>query len=94
MKLKDMENKYSCHDCKKAIKLDGEKIVEGVQLVYNDGGEKINVIKCQSCYDKNQTLSNYQECEVYSRIVGYIRPIQQWNTSKRQEFKERKTFKI
>jgi len=35
-----------------------------------------------------------QPCEVYSRIVGYLRPIQQWNEGKQQEFKERKTFKV
>lgn len=35
-----------------------------------------------------------QTCEVYSRIVGYIRPVQQWNIGKQEEFKERKTFKI
>lgn len=35
-----------------------------------------------------------QPCEVYSRIVGYIRPVNQWHTGKKQEFKERKEFKI
>lgn len=33
-------------------------------------------------------------CEVYSRIVGYLRPVDQWNKGKRSEFKLRKTFKI
>ena len=32
------------------------------------------------------------KCEVYSRIVGYIRPIDQWNEGKYEEFKDRKTF--
>jgi len=31
-------------------------------------------------------------CEVYSRIVGYLRPVQNWNKGKQQEFKDRKTF--
>jgi len=35
-----------------------------------------------------------QPCEVYSRIVGYIRPVQQWHKGKTQEFKERKTFQV
>ncbi len=35
-----------------------------------------------------------QPCEVYSRIVGYYRPISQYNIGKQQEFKERKEFKI
>jgi ribonucleoside-triphosphate reductase len=35
-----------------------------------------------------------QPCEVYSRVVGYLRPIKQWNEGKQEEFKERKTFKL
>lgn len=33
-------------------------------------------------------------CEVYSRIVGYLRPIQNWNTGKQQEFSEREEFVV
>jgi len=33
-------------------------------------------------------------CEVYSRVVGYFRPVQWWNQGKKQEFKDRITFKI
>ncbi|MFA5175341.1 MAG: ribonucleoside triphosphate reductase [Patescibacteria group bacterium] len=35
---------------------------------------------------------NAQPCEVYSRIVGYIRPVSQWHRGKQEEFKMRKTF--
>ena len=31
-------------------------------------------------------------CEVYSRIVGYVRPVQQWNVGKRQEWADRKPY--
>ena len=34
-----------------------------------------------------------QKAEVYSRVVGYLRPVSQWNKGKKQEFKKRKTFK-
>lgn len=34
------------------------------------------------------------ECEVYSRVVGYLRPVKQWNLGKKEEFKERQTYKI
>lgn len=34
-----------------------------------------------------------QPCEVYSRIVGYLRPVQQWHYGKQEEFRLRKTFK-
>ncbi len=33
-------------------------------------------------------------CEVYSRIVGYLRPVQNWNKGKRQEFKDRQTYRV
>jgi hypothetical protein len=29
------------------------------------------------------------QCEVYSRVVGYIRPVNQWNPGKQEEFAER-----
>lgn len=32
--------------------------------------------------------------EVYSRVVGYFRPVNQWNKGKRSEFKERKVCSI
>lgn len=34
------------------------------------------------------------ECEVYSRVVGYYRPLQNWNEGKREEFSDRKEFAI
>jgi anaerobic ribonucleoside-triphosphate reductase len=34
-----------------------------------------------------------QECEVYSRVTGYLTPIRQWNDAKLAEFKDRRTFK-
>ena len=35
-----------------------------------------------------------EKTEVYSRVVGYYRPIQNWNAGKREEFNDRKTFKV
>lgn len=33
-------------------------------------------------------------CEVYSRVVGYLRPVQSWNKGKKEEFAMRKTYKV
>ena len=41
--------------------------------------------KCSTCD---------QDTEIYSRVVGYLRPVKQWNNGKREEFKMRKTFKV
>ena len=35
-----------------------------------------------------------QKAEVYSRITGYYRPVQNWNDGKLEEYKERKTYNI
>lgn len=43
---------------------------------------------CPTCADIGQT----SDCEVYSRIVGYLRPIGQWNDGKQEEFEDRKLF--
>ena len=34
------------------------------------------------------------KCEVYSRVVGYLRPVQSWNKGKKEEFKLRNKYKI
>ncbi len=40
---------------------------------------------CPKCED---------ECEVYSRVVGYLRPVKQWNKGKQEEFCKRRTFRV
>ena len=34
------------------------------------------------------------KCEVYSRVVGYLRPVQNWNKGKNEEFAMRKTMHV
>ncbi len=43
------------------------------------------VYECPDCGSKT---------EVYSRITGYYRPVQNWNDGKSEEFKERKTYDV
>lgn len=50
-----------------------------------DGRLKGKVEKCPKCGG---------ETEIYSRIVGYFRPLKRWNQGKTQEFRERTTFEI
>jgi len=45
---------------------------------------------CPTCNEQNKTTP----CEVYSRVVGYLRPVSQWNLGKQQEFNDRKTFNM
>ena len=50
--------------------------------------KKEKAYRCEKCTNK------LVGTEVYSRIVGYIRPVQQWNVGKSAEFKDRQTFKV
>jgi ribonucleoside-triphosphate reductase len=43
--------------------------------------------ECPKCAD-------HQPCEVYSRVVGYLRPVSQWNKGKRSEYAERRMFSV
>jgi len=35
-----------------------------------------------------------QECEVWSRVMGYHRPVRQWNKGKQKEYQERKAYRV
>jgi len=72
-----------------------KKICESYQLPYftltptfsvcpNHGYISGEVPVCDKCHST---------CEIYSRIVGYLRPINQWNDGKLAEFNMRKTYK-
>ncbi len=45
---------------------------------------------CPTCKGQNKTIP----CEVYSRVVGYLRPVSQWNLGKQQEYSDRKMFNM
>jgi len=75
-----------------------KKIFENFRLPYitftptfsicpNHGYLEGEHFECPKCILK-------QPCEVYSRVVGYYRPVQQFNLGKQQEFKQRKVFKL
>lgn len=49
---------------------------------------KINELKAE------QGACHGTPCEVYSRVVGYLRPVQSWNKGKKEEFFMRKNNKI
>jgi len=44
-----------------------------------------SIEKCPECH---------AETEIYSRVVGYLRPVNQWNDGKQAEFSKRRTFKL
>ena len=72
------------------------KIAENYKLPYYTMSPTYSV-----CADHGYIAGEVYECptcgkstEVYSRITGYYRPIQNWNDGKRKEFEDRKVYDI
>ena len=45
--------------------------------------EEFNVV------EEGEAVEVKVPCEIYSRIVGYLRPVQAWNQGKQQEYEAR-----
>jgi hypothetical protein len=84
-----------CHDCKAEIEVTATPQSDGIHIaggaVYEPEEGRF-FLKCDACHRKDPVLRNFQSCEVYSRVVGYLRPVAQWNDGKQAEFSLRKTF--
>lgn len=39
-------------------------------------------------------MQRRNKCEVFSRVNGYLRPVQNWNDAKKQEFSDRKLYTV
>jgi len=84
----------NCHDCKKEITVLADITENGIEIT---GGaiyepEDTVFLKCSECYEKNPVLRNFRVTEVYSRVVGYMRPVGSWNVAKQQEFRKRTNY--
>lgn len=59
---------------------------------------------CDSNLPKNErqedltVTDDTQKCtartEVYARVCGFFRPVQQWNKGKKEEYRDRKTYVV
>ncbi len=72
------------------------KICEGYHLPYFTFTPTFSICPNHGYLPGNQPICPKcgAETEVYSRSVGYLRPVSQWNKGKQEEFKTRKTFKV
>ena len=85
----------ACHDCHRKVTVTATPKPDGIHIaggsVFEPEFNKF-LLKCDPCYQADPVLRNFQDCEVYSRVVGYLRPVAQWNDGKQAEFELRKTF--
>ena len=72
------------------------KIAENYRLPYYTISPTYSVCKNHGYLTGEQFVCPIcgEKAEVYSRITGYYRPVQNWNNGKTQEFKERKEYVI
>jgi hypothetical protein len=95
----ELEFNGTCHDCKQTVQIvttmgdDGKLTIEGGALYKIEGIEE-PFFKCESCLEKDSILRNYQPCEVFTRVCGYLRPVKQFNKGKQAECHQRVNFKM
>jgi len=72
------------------------KIAENYKLPYYTMSPTYSVCREHGYLTGEQTVCPYcgQKTEVYSRITGYYRPVQNWNDGKAQEYKDRRVYNI
>ena len=72
------------------------KIAENYRLPYYTLSPTYSVCKNHGYLAGEQPVCPIcgEKAEVYSRITGYYRPVQNWNDGKAQEFKDRRTYDI
>ncbi len=72
------------------------KIAENYKLPYYTMSPTYSVCKDHGYLTGEQYVCPHcgQKTEVYSRITGYYRPVQNWNDGKAQEFRDRKVYDI
>ena len=72
------------------------KIAENYKMPYYTLSPTYSVCKNDGYLSGEQFTCPHcgENAEVYSRITGYYRPVQNWNAGKTQEYKERKTYDL
>ncbi|MBQ4188206.1 MAG: ribonucleoside triphosphate reductase [Firmicutes bacterium] len=72
------------------------KIAENYKLPYYTMSPTYSVCKNHGYLTGEQFICPIcdQRTEVYSRITGYYRPVQNWNDGKAQEYKDRRVYNI
>jgi hypothetical protein len=93
---------FFCHDCEKPVRVRAQRDGDGIIFQPQDGGagyyptlangEKEYFVKCAACFEEKPKLTEFNPTEVYTRVVGYMRPVQNFNAGKREEYRQRQNF--
>ena len=72
------------------------KIANNYRLPYFTLTPTFSICPSHGYLDGEQEICSIcdQKTEVYSRVVGYLRPVRQWNEGKQAEYGDRRTFRL
>ncbi len=56
-------------------------------------GRKFPEDCCDACYEPGVHAEERTRCEVWTRVMGYHRPVHAFNPGKQQEHRDRKAFR-
>lgn len=97
-KDKELEMRGKCHDCEKdlsiSVRLTDDDVLEIDHPFWYMFDLDKCFAKCNECYEIEPMLKNFQPCEVFSRVCGYVRPVKQYNPGKQAEKAMRVDYKI
>jgi hypothetical protein len=98
----DFEEK--CHDCGADVTVfvdledDGFRVSGGAvywpEFTRKENGDPLYFLKCDACYGADPVLRKWRPCEVYDRVVGYLRPIGNMSKAKQAEQRDRARYNI
>jgi len=100
LKEENLSYQGFCHDCGKEVEVsvtlvDGKiEIAGGAVYKVKQRYDEEWILKCDKCFRKDKTLRDYKVCEIFTRVVGFLTPVNQWNKGKQAEFAQRKEFKV
>lgn len=93
-----IELKGKCQKCKGEVSVvifkEGMEVSGNGGVVVGDQWDSKPEFKCAKCLEEDNGVISPTHCEVFSRVVGYLRPVKGYNQGKKEEFKLRKNFKV
>jgi ribonucleoside-triphosphate reductase len=77
-----------------SVKLLVRKVCEKYRLPYFTFSPTFSVCPTHGYLAGEQEVcpTCQEACEIYSRVVGYLRPVKQWNKGKQEEYRTREVF--
>ena len=94
-KAKAIEFLGKCHDCKDESQVLATWTEDGIAIsggaVYKPFAEKF-FIKCDECFQQEPILKDFQDCQIFTRTVGFYAATENMNKGKQAVEAMRKNF--